>query len=260
MKLSSHIKNHYLLILSMLNAFINIGIAFREQGKLDEAIESYDRALSLKPDYFEAYNNKANALKDQGELEEAITTYKKAISLKPDYADAHVNLSFVLLSYGKLKEGLDEYEWRWKTNKFLSQQRHFSQPLWDGKQSLKDKTILLWSEQGIGDTIMWSSCLSLITSLAEHCILECQEKLVPLLKRSFPNIEIKPNNSNDDKERDDFDFHLPMGSLYKVFIHRYFENSKIEPYLIPNQFVKYWKERLKFSWKWSFCWHQLEKL
>ena len=71
-------------------------------------------------------------------------------------------------------------------------------------------------------------------------------KLVPLLKRSFPNIEIKPNNSNDDKERDDFDFHLPMGSLYKHFIHKVERKSKIEPYLIPNlERVKYWKERLK---------------
>ena len=75
-----------------------MGLTLKEQGKLDEAIEAYDRALSLKPDYFEAYNNKANALKDQGKLEEAISSYKKAISLKPDYADAHINLSFVLLS------------------------------------------------------------------------------------------------------------------------------------------------------------------
>ena len=59
------------------------------------------------------------------------------------------------------------------------------------KQSLKDKRILLWCEQGIGDTLNWASRLPLITSQADHCILECQEKLVPLLERSFPDIEVK---------------------------------------------------------------------
>ena len=228
-------------------------ISLHGQGKLDEAIESYDRALSLKPDYFEAYNNKANALKDQGELEEAITTYKKAISLKPDYADAHVNLSFVLLSHGKLKEGLDEYEWRWKTNKFLSQQRHFTQPLWDGKQSLKDKKILLWSEQGIGDTINWSSLIPFVSSQAKSCILECQEKLVPLLKRSFPSIEVKPENRHLDLERDDFDFHLPMGSLYRCFLQDILKIQKPKTFLFPDPVrVKYWKERLKSLGKGPF--------
>jgi hypothetical protein len=43
-------------------------------------------------------------------------------------------------------------EWRWKTPEFLSKERHFLQPIWDGNQSLKDKRILLWCEQGIGDT------------------------------------------------------------------------------------------------------------
>ena len=145
-----------------------------------------------------------------------------------------------------MKEGLDEYEWRWKTNKFLSQQRHFSQPLWDSKQSLNDKKILLWSEQGIGDTINWSSLIPFVSSQAKSCILECQEKLVPLLKRSFPNIEIKPNNSNDDKERDDFDFHLPMGSLYRCFLQDILKIQKPKAFLVPDPVrVKYWRGRLK---------------
>ena len=70
--------------------------------------------------------------------------------------------------------------------------------------------------------------LSFITSKAKHCILECQEKLVPLFKRSFPNIEIKTENKNFDLERDDFDFHLPMGSIYKHFIEDIEKNTKVE--------------------------------
>jgi len=239
-------------------AYSYMGGALKDQGKLDEAIEAYNKCISLKPDYAQAYSYMGVALQDQGKLDETIEAYNKAIALKPDYAEAHKNLSFTLLNSGRLKEGLDENEWRWKTPKFLSQQRYFSQPLWDGKESLNGKRILLWSEQGIGDTINWSSCLSLVTSQAEHCILECQEKLVPLLERSFPNVEVKPENRSLDKERDDFDFHLPMGSLYKHFLHEITQNPKPKSYLVPDPVrVNFWRKRLNSLGKGPYigiCW------
>ncbi len=262
-------------------AFIynNMGNVLQVQGKLDEAIEAFNKSIALKPDYADAYSNKGLILKNLGKLDEAIEVYNKALNFKPnnavihnnmgnvfevqgkldkaieafnksvafnhDFADAHKNLSLTLIKSGKLKEGLDKYEWRWRTKSFLSQQRHFSQPLWDGKKNLNGKRILLWCEQGIGDTLNWSSCLSLITSQAKYCILECQEKLVPLLERSFPNIKVNSVNKSLDLERDDFDFHLPMGSIYKHFIHKIQKNNKIDAYLIPDPVrVNFWKERL----------------
>jgi tetratricopeptide (TPR) repeat protein len=240
------------------DAYYNMGETLKDQDNLDEAIETYNKAISLKPDYAEAYSNMGATLQDQGKHDEAIEAYNKAISLQPDYAEAHVNLSFTLLNSDKLQEGLDENEWRWKTKKFLSQQRYFSQPLWDGKKSLNGKKILLWCEQGIGDTINWSSCLSLVTSQVEHCILECQEKLVPLLERSFPNVEVKAVNISSDLERDDFDFHLPMGSLYKHFIPEITQNPKPEAYLVPDPVrVNFWKGRLRSLGKGPYigvCW------
>jgi tetratricopeptide (TPR) repeat protein len=185
-------------------------------------------------------------LQDLGKRDEAIEICKKSISLKPNYAEAHHNLSFALLNSGRLKEGLEESEWRWKTKKYFNKNRRFLQPMWDGTQSLNDKRILLWCEQGIGDTINWSSFLSLLTSKTKNCILECNQKLVPLLKRSFPNVDVRHENRNLDLVRDDFDFHLPMGSLYKHFIDEITQNTPLDAYLIPDPVrVNYWKERLK---------------
>ena len=65
-----------------------MGNALIQQGKQDEAIDAYNKALSIKPDYAEAFNNMGIALKEQGKLEEAIASYNKALSLKPDYAEA----------------------------------------------------------------------------------------------------------------------------------------------------------------------------
>ena len=229
----------------LAEAHYNMGIALKGKGNIEAAIESYKQALKFKPDYAAAHNNMGITLKDKGDLDAAIESYKHALKIEPNYADAHYNLSFALLNSGRFKEGFDEHEWRWKKAENLSHLRHFSQPLWDGEKSLKDKRILLWSEQGVGDTIIWSSCLSHVASKAEHCILECQEKLVPLLARSFPNVEVKPENRNSDPQREDFDFHLPMGSLYKHFISEVSENTKPNAFLIPDPIrVKFWQRRL----------------
>ena len=104
----------------------------------------------------------------------------------------------------------------------------------------------------------WSSCLPLLASQAKCCILECQEKLVPLLTRSFPNVAVKAEDRSLDSKRDDFDFHLPMGSLYKHFIEEITQNAKGDAYLVPDpNRVKFWKERLNSVGKGPYigiCW------
>ena len=234
-------------------AFNNMGNTLQNNGKLDDAIKAYNEALFIKPNHAHSHNNMGGALEHKGKIEEAIVSYKKSISLNPTYADAHQNLGYLYLNNGKLKEGLDEIEWRWKTDIFSGQKRNFLQPLWDGKQSLNGKRILIWHEQGVGDTINWSSVLPLVTNRAGHCILECQEKLIPLLKRSFPNVEVKPEDRSRDLKRDDFDYHLPMGSLYKHFLQEITDNSKPDAHLIPNpDRVNHWIGRLNLLGKGPF--------
>ena len=226
-------------------AYGNMGTALADQGKLEEAIEAYNKALNIKPDCAEVYSNLGVVLKDQGKPVEAIDAYNKALAIKPDYAEVHRNLGLEFLKIGRISEGFEEYEWRWKTKDISKIQRHFSQPLWDGRKSLKGKKILLWCEQGVGDTINWSYCLPFIASQAEHCILECQEKLVPLLARSFPNVEVKHENRSLDAERYDFDYHLPMGSLYRHCITKLPLDFNVDAYLVPDPVrVNFWRKRL----------------
>ena len=252
-KLDEAIKAHKKAISlnpSYVKSYYNIGNFFREQLKLDEAIQYYRKSISLKPDYIDAYNNMGLVFYYQDKIEEAMQVYNKALSINPTSYIAHKNLSFALLRSGRVQEGLDELEWRWKSPDFLYNERSFLQPLWDGKQSLNGKRILIWHEQGVGDTINWSSILPLATNRAAHCILECQEKLVPLLKRSFPNVEVKPEDRSRDLKRDDFDYHLPMGSLYKHFLQEITDNPKPDAHLIPDpDRVNHWRGRLNLVGK-----------
>lgn len=90
-------------------AYYNLGNTLKAQEKLEEAIEAYNNALSIVPDYAEAYNNKGGILKNQGKLEEAIKVYTKALSIKPDYAEAHYNLGNALKAQEKLEEAMASY-------------------------------------------------------------------------------------------------------------------------------------------------------
>ena len=73
----------------------NLGNVFSDQGKPDEAVACYQRALQLKPDYADAHNNLGNVFKDQGKPDEAVACYQRALQLKPDFAEVHNNLGNV---------------------------------------------------------------------------------------------------------------------------------------------------------------------
>ena len=88
------------------DGFNNLGATLKDQGKLDEAIACYNKALSLKPEYAEASYNMGVVLHDQGKLDEAIACYNKALSLKPEYAEAYNNMGSTLQAQGKLEEAI----------------------------------------------------------------------------------------------------------------------------------------------------------
>jgi len=88
----------------------NLGLALATQGRLPEAIEHYERALQLKPDFAAAHYNLGNALAAQGRATEAVEQYEQALKSKPDYAEAHNNLGMALAGQGKLAEAVEHYE------------------------------------------------------------------------------------------------------------------------------------------------------
>jgi tetratricopeptide (TPR) repeat protein len=102
-------------------AYNNLGNTLGGQGKLTEAIETYQQSIALKPDFAEAYNNLGNALQDQGKLEEAVQAYQHAISLNPDFAEAHYNLGNIFHGQGKLEEAIEAYHQTLKSNPDFTQ-------------------------------------------------------------------------------------------------------------------------------------------
>jgi protein O-GlcNAc transferase len=96
-------------LISPAEGHFNLGTALAEQGKLDEAIAAYRRAIGIKPGYVEAYSNLGTVLAGQGKFDEAVTVYRRAIGIKPDYAEAYYNLGTALAGQGKLDEAIATY-------------------------------------------------------------------------------------------------------------------------------------------------------
>jgi tetratricopeptide (TPR) repeat protein len=223
-----------------------LGNIFREQGNVREAMACYRKSVMIKPDFAEVYYNISNVCLDDGNIEEALDSCRQALSLNPDLAEAHWNMALAFLTQGNFEPGWQKYEWR-----FIKKDSHlppFVYPVWDGA-SLKGKTLLIHAEQGVGDEVMFASCLPDVTGLPESCIVECDKRLVPLFSRSFPGIEfIERIHSLDiyPEELPPVDAMIAIGSLPKYYRSGLSRFPKRKGYLVPDEHkTSQWKGRFK---------------
>ena len=225
----------------------NLGNVLQEQGKLEAAVACYQQALILKPTYAEVHNNLGNVLEEQGKLEAAVLCYRQALALKPSYAMAHWNLALALLHAGSFEQGFREYEWRWQAEKFLKRNARVvrSQPFWDGSDFRK-KTLLLFAEQGYGDTIQFIRYVPLVAKRGGRVIVACQPELVSLLASVSGIAQVL----NDKERLADFDIHAPLLSLPLAFATTLDTVPAQIPYIIADRSrVEVWRERLRTNRK-----------
>ncbi|HMF11043.1 MAG TPA: tetratricopeptide repeat protein, partial [Gemmataceae bacterium] len=162
-------------------AHVNLGVALVARGEIDTAVQSLERGVALQPDFAEAHNSLGTALSVQGKLDEAIARYEHAIALKPDYPDAHWNRALAWLLQGDFARGWTDYEWRWRCKRTTALPA-YRQPRWDGTP-LQGRTVLLYAEQGLGDTIQFVRYAPLVQAQGGRVLLQCQDGLVPLFSR-----------------------------------------------------------------------------
>ena len=268
----------------------NLAYAHQFNGELEIAIKTFQRALEMDPERAETYSNFAMALTDNqqkkeafeaheiaikkepetptillnygssldryGEMNKALEIYKKALKIEPNYESAHTSIAFILFFKGELERAVEHRKWRWTTKEGQQKISHLKLPEWDGKQSLKGKRVLALGEQGPGDIIMWSPGLEYLKSLGGRVTLQCHAKLTELFKMSFTDIEIKPYDSKKTLGTEDFDYYIPMETLFGYFCISEQKRDKTlnfsapaqlktDAFLFPKQErINFWKDRL----------------
>jgi len=194
-----------------LEAWINKASSLHELRRYEEAIAHYDKALSLNLNDPKAWTNKGATLYELMFLQEAIAHYDQALSLQPNYSLAAWNKAMPLLLRGDFENGLPLYESRWQADKVgeIAGKRFFDQLTWLGHESLKEKTILLYGEQGLGDFLQFCRYAKLVSDLGAKVILEAPGALANLLQGldGVSQIVLKG------EELPQFDFCCPLLSL-----------------------------------------------
>ena len=189
-----------------VEVYNNLGNVLKEMDQLDESIHAYQKAIQIQPDYVEAHINLGVVLREQVRLKESIQAHQQAIQIQPDYDEAHINLAITFLLQGQLTAGWKEFEWR------RSRKRDFKRPLWDGTP-LNGKSILIYAEQGFGDTIQFVRYIDLLPDANTIIIVVCQPELKTLFK-SINRIDTLVTKGEDIP---DSDVHVPLLSLPYMF-------------------------------------------
>lgn len=220
------------------------GRALKGLGRPAEALESFDRVLELDAVNTSYLVDRAGVLQELRRFDDAQGAYERALSIDPDFANAHYNLATLHLRRGDLQQGFHEYEWRWKVPGFNFYAGDFAGQPWRGREDIAGKTIVLFADQGLGDTIHFCCYAKVAKAAGARVILQVQKPLVALLS-AMPEVERVVAIGEPVPEHD---YHAPLCSLPLAFGTTLETIPAVTPYLnAPEHRIEHWRARLGTS-------------
>jgi tetratricopeptide (TPR) repeat protein len=218
-----------------------------------EALVFYRTLLEIDRTVISALYNFGYTLKKMGDLDNALMVYNEVLAKKPDYVPALFSRSTIFLAKGDYERGFQEYEWRWKA--YNEQPEKYNRPLWEG-EDLTNKTLLVYAEQGLGDTLQFVRYLKYIkthVNQSVHLIFETQDPLYDLLKIQPYIDEILPRS----KKPTQCHYHIPLMTLARVLKTRLDTIQSDFPYIHADPIlVEQWRKKLNSdtNLKVGICW------
>jgi tetratricopeptide (TPR) repeat protein len=170
------------------------------------AASANERALRLAPRSAEAHTHSGNLHLLMGNTAAAERSFRRALELQSDFHSAAMGLAFLQLSRGEYREGWGSYEVRFALGLPGLSPRAYLQPRWDGTAALQGHSILLWSEQGLGDTLQFSRYALELRTQGATVILEVDPNLTGLIRSLHPEIRVIGAGENPGT----FDYHCPL--------------------------------------------------
>lgn len=226
------------------DAYYNRGVIHFERNELPEAIENYRKAVECNPGFALAHSNLGIALESNGDPEAAVKSYDDAIAADPEFVSGYWNKSLLLLRNGQYEEGWKLYEWRWRAGKAIPNPQLGGRDTWFGEPELKGKTLLIHSEQGLGDAIQFARYVKPAKDAGAKVVMQAFNPLVKLFGR-IPGVDAVVGIGQPLPE---FDFHCPMMTLPLAFGTTLESIPQDIPYLRPDkQLVSQWKKKLRRS-------------
>jgi hypothetical protein len=197
------------------NTWAMLGGALSKIGEQQDAVACCHQALKLNPDDTAAMHNLAFAYSALQMNEEALKWIDSALVLQPDVPAFHLQRAALMLRAGRYSEGWREWEWRLQKEEFRALNVRCARPhLWND-ESLEGKRLLVWCEQGYGDTIQFVRLLRLVKERGARVLFECQKELIPIVE-GVEGIDVIFERFTECPE--EFDYHVPLASLPLHFV------------------------------------------
>jgi len=244
-----------------VEALDNLGTVLLKLKAQPQAVACHRLALRHAPISAQARirHNLGNALKAIQDFQSAEETFAAALDLEPDLADAAFNLGLLQLSRGDLVAGWSNYDRRFASGNAVPNRR-FTVPRWQSPAE-SSGPVLIWREQGVGDEIMFASCFTDAIAGATFLRLECDPRLVEIIRRSFPTF---PAEAVQAETRDveagtvSVARESPAGSLPRLFRPRLSAFPRRTGFLLSDPSVlTVWRDRLASlgdDLKVGICW------
>jgi tetratricopeptide (TPR) repeat protein len=197
-----------------VNAHRNKAKVLKKSGRLEESLQSYEVVLKLTNENSNDLKNVGDLLYELGRVQEALKLYDQAISIAPEDLRLSWNKALALIMLGRYEEGWLLYEIRLQHPDMQIHFPKFSKPLWRGEFEMKNKTLLVYSEQGLGDTIQFARYLESLVKMGIKVVFLVPRVLLNLLRSLGLPVVLVERESNS---LPDFDAHCPLLSLPYVF-------------------------------------------
>lgn len=197
----------------------NFGLCLHDTGRLEAAADALQRALELDPVHPDALVNAALVRLDLADAGGARALLQRALAVAPDFPEAHALHAQLLLRQGQYEEGWREYEWRLRCGDAHDREDTVL-PRWDGAVA-SSRALMIYAEQGLGDQIMFASCLAGVLTRVANCEVECDRRLLRLFARSFPAVRFHAQQTDLERpwavRQVDAASHIHAGSLPQLF-------------------------------------------
>jgi tetratricopeptide (TPR) repeat protein len=192
----------------------NAGVFLRRLSRESEALPWFDRALAIRPDFLEVMDNKAFALCHLRRFDEAFAAYDQMMVIDPDHAGAKYNAGMLHLLTGNFEAGWAGREARHGVPGLGIKQLNFPQAIWRGEESVAGQTILVHTDEGLGDSIQYARYVPLLAARGAKVIMVVGDPLVPLLSELDGVAQCLPLSATS---LPPFDMYIPMCSLPFAF-------------------------------------------
>jgi len=218
-------------------------------------LEKYDRALEIirkllqgeKRSTLWQWTNLATAYDHTGRFDESERTYEYVLRHEPNNFAAHWNSAHLVLARHDFERGWPDYQYRLLVEGVWAPRLIPFTP-WKG-EPLRGKSIAVSAEQGLGDQIMFASCIPDLCRQGASVVLECERRLEKLFQRSFPEVKVIGSRQELEpawlREVGPLDYHSPAGNLPGLLRKRLEDFPRHQGYLRADpEKVDKWRERL----------------